>query len=189
MTAAGMVSPKPCRPRRAAAQRDAWHGPVPCFRSRKHVLDCSPGRPGADPFEPGVETPGHLPHRGPRTPAGHGTPRQPGCHPERSRGVSPLVLVCVCSPFDVPCSPLRCPGRWFRSGGFSRLDPPQAGKGQGLWPGWNRPAHRFFLFSCGPPQAGRTRRRHTGVAATLTYPGPQGRGYTAGGFTAGGQGR
>jgi len=52
--------------RRCLAIYDAWNRRVPCFRSRKHVLDRSPGGPGADPFEPGAAahaTVRHLEHR------------------------------------------------------------------------------------------------------------------------------
>jgi len=101
-----------------------------------------------------------------------------------------LSLAKACSPPFARSAASAALVAWRRSGGFSRLGPPQAGEGQGLWPWWNRPTHPFFLFSCGPPQAGRTRRRNgKGEPPRLTDPGPKGRGYTAGGSTAGGQGR
>ena len=63
----------------------------PCFRSRKHVLDGSRGG-----RVPGVRAgSGHSrppsPPRPVNTHVRRGVPRPPRCHPERSRGVSPLL--------------------------------------------------------------------------------------------------
>jgi len=66
---------------------------------------------------------------------------------------------------------------WRRSGRLGGLPPPKAGPGQGLWPWWNGPTHLVFLFSCGRPEAGRTRRRDgEGVSGTPHRPRPKGPG-------------
>jgi len=87
------------------------------------------------------------------------------------------------APYPTPalsCRPGRAPAIMavrHRSGRLGGLPPPKAGPGQGLWPWWNRPTHRAFLFSCGPPPAGRTKRRDgKGVSGTPHSPRPKGPG-------------